>query len=154
LIEGVRAEVRDPTWSHNGREVLVSYGPTIAGKLDSNALYVINVSSPALDHRIPGSDGLFSPRWSLDGRYIAALSGDASKLLLYDRQKGWQTVIKEAKLGYPNWSSDSHSLYILDETGPSNVIKRIHIPDLKIDTVLDLSGYQQPCTIFGGWVGI
>ena len=33
---------------------------------------------------IPGSSGLFSPRWSPDGRYLAALSSDFKNLMLYD----------------------------------------------------------------------
>ena len=33
---------------------------------------------------LPGSEGLFSPRWSLDGRYLAALTSDSRKLMLFD----------------------------------------------------------------------
>jgi hypothetical protein len=43
--------------------------------------------------QVPGSDGLFSPRWSSDGRYIAALSLDQRWLLLYDvTTHAWQTL--------------------------------------------------------------
>ncbi len=36
---------------------------------------------------LPGSEDLFSPRCSPDGRYVAALSGDSTRLMLYDREK-------------------------------------------------------------------
>ncbi len=34
--------------------------------------------------KLPGSDGLFSPRWSANGKFIAALSIDQKRLLLFD----------------------------------------------------------------------
>jgi WD40 repeat protein len=39
---------------------------------------------------VPGSTGLFSPHWSPDGRYIAALSYDGQTLMLFDfKTKKW-----------------------------------------------------------------
>jgi dipeptidyl aminopeptidase/acylaminoacyl peptidase len=153
LVESSQIEVRDPTWS-DGKQILVGYGPTIPRRNDSTSLYIVDVGSGKLDHQGSGSDGLFSPRWSPDGKYIAALSADASRLLIYNPQTGWRPVVENAKLGYPTWSADGHVLYVLDETGFGNVIRRIRIPALKIETAADLAGYQQPRTIFGSWIGI
>jgi hypothetical protein len=33
---------------------------------------------------LPGSEGLYSTRWSPDGRYIAAMPDDHLRLLVYD----------------------------------------------------------------------
>lgn len=154
LLEGDANPISDPTWSPEGRQVLIGYGPTIKNRPETMALYVVDLDSRKLGNRIPDSDGLFSPRWSPDGRYIAALSANASKLLLYNSQTGWRVIVDNAKLGYPNWSADSHTLYVEETREDKNLIKRIHVPDLKIETFADLSSYQQPCTIFGNWVGI
>jgi len=35
---------------------------------------------------VSGSDGMFSPRWSPDGRYLAALSTISGWLMFYDFQ--------------------------------------------------------------------
>src|SRR5438874_944497 len=60
---------------------------------------------------LPASDGLWSPRWSPDGRYIAALSTDTQTLLLFDfRSQKW-TELAKADFGYPVWSHDSKYVY-------------------------------------------
>jgi hypothetical protein len=33
---------------------------------------------------VPGSQELFSPRWSPDGRFIAALSFDSQRMVLFE----------------------------------------------------------------------
>src|SRR5258708_36829296 len=63
---------------------------------------------------LPGSTGLFSPRWSPDGRYLAALSVEGSKkLMLYDfRTHKWSEWLTEANnVSYPSWSADSRYIY-------------------------------------------
>jgi len=154
LLDTDHIDVRDPNWSADGKQILIGYGPVIRDKADSSALYTVDIASRTLGQRIPGSEGLFSPRWSPDGKYIAALNTGASKLLVYDRATGWRPVIDDQALGYPSWSSNSKSLYVLDATGAGNLIKQIHFPDLKVETYADLAKNQQPCTLFGTWIGI
>jgi len=51
---------------------------------------------------VPGSKGLYSPRWSPDGRRVAALSRDALNLLLYDRTPSrLRAAAMSARLRYP-----------------------------------------------------
>lgn len=154
LLDTDHIDVRDPNWSADGNQILVGYGPVIRDKANSSALYTVDIASHKLGQPIPGSEGLFSPRWSPDGKYIAALSTSASRLLVYDRSTGWRPLIEDHALGYPNWSSNSKSLYVLDATGPGNFIKQIHLPDLKVETYADLTKSHQPCTMFGTWLGI
>lgn len=40
------------------------------------------------DITIPGSVGLFEPRWSPNGRYLAAAGWDDSKLKVFDFETG------------------------------------------------------------------
>ena len=55
--------------------------------------------------KIPGSEGLFSPRWSPDGRYIAALSPDNTTLKRYDfsNLQTWSSWLVESagSVSYP-----------------------------------------------------
>jgi eukaryotic-like serine/threonine-protein kinase len=58
----------------------------------------------------PGSKGLFSPRWSPDGRYLAAINAEGShKLMLYEfRTQKWSEWLAAADdVNYPYWSADS-----------------------------------------------
>jgi len=38
---------------------------------------------------LPGSEGLFSPRWSQDGRYIVAMPPRQDRLVIYDFTTNW-----------------------------------------------------------------
>ena len=75
---------------------------------------------------LPGSEGLLSPRWSPDGRYIAATTMDSQKLLLFDTgTKKWNELAHVA-VGYLCWSKDSKYLYF-DTFGTEPSIDRIGI---------------------------
>ena len=63
---------------------------------------------------VPGSEGLYSPRWSPDGRYLAALPIDSRSIHLFDFQKQvWTTwfTADEGNVGWNLWSPDSRDLY-------------------------------------------
>ena len=66
---------------------------------------------------MPGSQGLFSPRWSPDGRYLAASSSDMTRLFLYSLKAGrWKQIILPASLRSGQmdceaWSHDSRYLF-------------------------------------------
>ena len=62
---------------------------------------------------IPGSENLFSPRWSPDGQYLAALTADSTKLLLFNfKTQKWSDWVNEpGAIGFPNWSRDGSYLY-------------------------------------------
>lgn len=49
---------------------------------------------------LPGSEGLFSPRWSPDGRYILAVSADSKKLALFDvAVRRWRNWRRQTRAG-------------------------------------------------------
>jgi serine/threonine protein kinase/Tol biopolymer transport system component len=78
LLSETRSEL-DPTWSHDGKQIAF-------GRQDVPESQVINVLDLATHQLsvLPGSQGTFSPRWSPDGRFLAALSSDSQKLVLFD----------------------------------------------------------------------
>ena len=49
----------------------------------SSAIRVLDVASRQVSN-LPDSQGVYSPRWSPDGRYISAFSADSRRLLLFD----------------------------------------------------------------------
>src|SRR4029077_1821766 len=63
----------DPSWSADGN--LLSFGREVGFNSSEPAnIRMINLETNQ-DSQLPGSAGLFAPRWSPDGRYIAALAG-------------------------------------------------------------------------------
>jgi len=74
---------------------------------------------------LPESRGLVAPRWSPDGRYIAALDETNHRLLLYDfLTEKWSDVAEGGLLGAPFWTSGSSALYFQDQLGSEQAIYR------------------------------
>jgi Tol biopolymer transport system component len=91
---------------------------------------------------------LFSPRWSPDGKSLAALTADSRKLLLFDFATQRWTTLTQGTFGWLNWSQDGRSLYLLDFSGNGGVL-RVRLADGKVDPVADLTGFP----VTGGFGG-
>lgn len=106
--------------------------------------------------KIPGSDGLFSPRWSPNGRYLVALSLDFTKVMLFDFQsQKWSTWFSEAagSVNYPAWSSDSHYLYFDDMVTDEEAIRRVKLGEDHAERIFALHNIDRYMGQFGFWVG-
>ena len=88
---------------------------------------------------LPGSEGLFGSRWSPSGRYVAAVTLDQTKLLLFDFSTRTWTELGRFKIVHnPSWSRDERFLYfeVADEVG----IYRMRMSDRAVERVADLRG--------------
>jgi WD40 repeat protein len=89
---------------------------------------------------LPGSQCLYSPRWSPDGRYVSAFSSDSKTLLLFDLKTQKWTDLATGSLGWLNWSHDGQYVYVLDFVGTDAVV-RIRISDHKIERLVDIKNF-------------
>jgi Tol biopolymer transport system component len=105
---------------------------------------------------VPGSEGLFSPRWSPDGCYVAALSPDFTKVMLFDYQTGkWTNWLTEpaGAVSYPVWSADSKYLYFDDLVTDEESIRRVKVGENHAERTLKLEGIARYPGPFGLWSG-
>lgn len=121
LLAETRNEI-DVDWSADGNQL-------VFGRLsqhNSNEpinIEVFDIPSGKLS-TLPDSDNLFSPRWSPNGKYIAALTADFKSLMLFDVAAArWSKWLEEPEgtITFPAWSQDSRYVYYLDGTNYSRI---------------------------------
>ena len=135
----------DPAWSADGNSV------AFAGVVGHSNIQVLDLKTRALS-MVPGSDGMFSPRWSPDGRYLVAMPSDSESVMLFDFKTQKWSLLAHSNAGYPCWSHDSQYLYFM-QMPPNPGVLRVRINDRKVEQVTSLQGF--PTTgIFGFWLGI
>jgi len=140
----------DPTWSADGKRI--AFGRSRLQTLAKLDIEVLNLTTHQLSV-LPHSDGLWSSRWSPDGRYIAALSSDTRTLLLFDfASQRWMELAK-ADFGYPSWSPDSEYIYF-DSLGKDSAFFRVRIRDRTMERIVSLTGLQRKMGAFGPWAGL
>ncbi len=117
----------DPAWAPDGQSIVFGRPPDRMDNRQPKAIYVLNLQTHKIAE-IPGSAGLFSPRLSPDGRYIAAMPLDQRALLLFDRTRESWTTLAVQGVGDPTWSHDSRAIYFQDFLEAGKPIYRIAVP--------------------------
>src|SRR5215469_8499473 len=137
----------DPTWSPDGSKIV--YGGQSGDA--ASAIRILDLASHQISN-LPDSQGLFSPRWSPNGRYILAFSADSMKLLLFDFQRQKWTELAQGPMGWLSWSKDGRSVYVLHYKGRGAVLK-IRISDHEAEQMIDLNNFVTGGR-YGGWLGV
>ncbi len=145
----------DATWSPDGKKIAFAR-TSESGSSVVLAIYIIDLVTHQVS-TVPGSDNLFSPRWSPDGQYLAALNLDSTKLLLFDfKTQKWSDWITEpGVVGYLNWSQDGSYLYYDSAFTDHPTFRRVKVGQTHSELLVDLKGlprYLAPPAY--GWSGI
>ncbi len=124
----------DPDWSADGQSMVFGRLPDRMDSRQPKAIYLVDMKTHRVSE-IPNSTGLFSPRLSPDGRYIAAIRLDQKALLLFDRKQEQWAILATHGVGDPTWSHDSRFLYFQDFLEAGKPIYRIALPAGKAESV-------------------
>ncbi|GAC1683638.1 MAG: hypothetical protein PVS2B2_22770 [Candidatus Acidiferrum sp.] len=137
----------DPDWSADGTKIVFGNG---AGN-SSSSIRILDINTHQLS-TLPGSTGLYAPRWSPDGGHIAAMTFDSRSLMLFDFQtQKWEEIAK-ITLGFPNWSKNGEYVYFLHEVNQPSVM-RVRVRDRKLERVADLKNFRQ-AGYWSVWLGM
>ncbi len=127
---------QDPNWSPDGSKIVFGGESGDA----RSTIRILDLPSRQIT-TVRDSQGLFSPRWSPNGRYILALSADSTRLLVFDFQtQGW-TELAKGSMGWLNWSRDAQYVYVMDYKGKGAVV-RIRLRDHQMQPVVDLKNFM------------
>jgi DNA-binding winged helix-turn-helix (wHTH) protein/Tol biopolymer transport system component len=100
---------------------------------------------------LPDSGGLWTARWSPDGRYIAALTIQGQRLRLYDvAARSWRAYDID-HVTCPTWTRDGRMLYLDTEGGGRRWLRRLRLADGRVERIFDLTDY--PMSAYW-WTGL
>ena len=136
----------EPTWSPDGNSLAFAPWYWLDGK---SGISVLDPKTGAVK-ALPGSAGLFSPRYSPDGAYLAALTTEASTLVLLDLKTGAIRKLCDGA-AYPNWSRDGRYLNFVKPYQEDTGLYRVRISDGKIEEVATLAPRFLSWSIVGKW---
>jgi eukaryotic-like serine/threonine-protein kinase len=132
------------TWSPDGKQLAYGRTPFIEGSSETVAIQLLDLDSKHIS-TIPGSVNLFGPFWSPDGQYLAALSADSKKMLLFDfKTQKWSDWINEpGAIDYPTWSRDGKYIYYDSVSTETPTYRRVKIGQTRSEFVIDLKDLHQ-----------
>jgi Tol biopolymer transport system component len=144
----------DPTWMPDGTTIIfagipwLDYGPSSGPNIHQIDLKTGTISD------LPGSEGLFSPRCSPDGRFVAALSSDSTRLLLYSFEKNQWSELAQAKLGFETWSRDGKYLFAEDYSDSKDDFVRVNVQSGKVDRLYSIKQISRGFDPWEFWIGL
>ena len=140
---------RDPTWSPDGNSLIFGEFTDPSG----SSISLLDLKTRQIK-KVAGSAGLFGPRWSPDGRYLAALKEQVQALMLFDfTTQRWQMLSKEPT-NFVTWSRDGQTLYFDTYLEREPAFYRVRMSDLKVDRLLSLTSLRRAQGRFGPWSGL
>jgi DNA-binding winged helix-turn-helix (wHTH) protein/Tol biopolymer transport system component len=123
-------------WRTDGRQIVMD-----VEEMESNRdpdIRILDLESGKLT-KLLDSDGLIEPRWSADGRYIAALNPKKKQVLLYDCRRQTWSVLAEANFPAAlRWSPGGDALYFQDVDEVEESIFRVPMATRETERVVRL----------------
>jgi eukaryotic-like serine/threonine-protein kinase len=144
----------DPTWTAKSDGVVFAGMPWLEyGATAGPNIHVVDLKTGQVSD-VLGSENLFSPRASPDGRYIAALSADSTRLMIYDiEKKSWRQVA-ESRFAFENWSHDGKNLVAEDYPDGIDDVVRVNAATGKVERLLSLKEVPRGFDPWEFWVGL
>jgi Tol biopolymer transport system component len=135
MLPGASGSQATPDWSPDGHEIVFT-----DKEGDSQEMRIYDMTTGNVTP-VPGSQGTLSPRWSPDGRMIAAVAAGPDGLRIFDRTSAKWTSFPVKGAEYPAWSRDGHFIYFLRENQDAGVY-RVQVSSGQVERLADLKGYR------------
>jgi len=144
----------DPNWSPDQNSLMFGGEPWLEGNAPGSAtIRILDLKTHQVS-TLAGSEGLFSPHWSPDGRYVVAMSLDSQKLMLFDFSTQTWAELASSPAAYPNWSHDGSYIYFNNPYIAEPALYRLRISDRKLELVTSLSRERLGWNIATKWMGL
>jgi eukaryotic-like serine/threonine-protein kinase len=148
-----KANESDLTWMPDGKSIVYGHMPWLQyANSSESGIEILDLNTRQVSP-LAGSQGLFSPRVSPDGRYLAALSADSKKLMLYEFATRRWSQLAQATFAYDNWSHDSRYIYLEDYSQGDDLV-RVSVqggPLQRLESAKDIPRGSDP---WASWLGL
>ncbi len=150
LPTGTEREVFDPTWSPDSAAIAYQVGGQ--GEWGIRILDLKTQKSTM----VPGSEKLFSPRWSPDGRYLVALNSyPFTKLMLFSfATQHWEELATGTNICWPSWSRDSRQVVFGDSGQPGAALFRVAVSNRQKEQIVHETTFRSMALGLALWYGI
>jgi Tol biopolymer transport system component/DNA-binding winged helix-turn-helix (wHTH) protein len=137
----------DANWSPDGNSLVFGSDADVNNNVP---IQTVDIKSKRV-LALPGSNAFFSPRWSPDGRFIAAMTKEtAFRLMLYDFSSRKWIEAYGSQMTYPSWSHDGKYIYFQNWHDPvkhiGERIVRLRLSDRRVENIVDVTNVGRPTT--------
>jgi DNA-binding winged helix-turn-helix (wHTH) protein/Tol biopolymer transport system component len=153
-LHEIRPWPGDPGWSPDGNSMVFSTAPLVfdPGASTRSTIQTMDLKSGEVS-TLPGSEGFYAPRWSPDGRHIAALQADSNRLEIFDLSSRKWRELSGIQAAYPNWSRDSRHIFFRAREHPP-WLYRLRIADASLERIVNLHDVRRTGIFGWTWVGL
>jgi Tol biopolymer transport system component/DNA-binding winged helix-turn-helix (wHTH) protein len=147
ILPDDRGRQSDPNWSPDGQKIIFASGRR---RYSSDVvLRILDLASHQIVS-LPGSQGIWSPRWSPNGRLIAGInqSGGCS---VFDFDSQQWSELQKGECDCPTFSSNSQFVYFI--SGTLDGVYRVGVSGGRAERVVDLKGFHHTGAV-GLWMGL
>ncbi len=132
----------DPTWSPDAQQIAFGRITDIMGKEDGpRGIQLLDLRTHKVSP-LPGSEGLFSPRWSPDGRSILAITLDQRRLMLFNVTTSTWRTLADTSVADPVWAADSKSIIFHAAQAETQPIYRVQLANGHLEELANLSNFS------------
>jgi len=123
-------------WRTDGRQIVLDVQEMESGREPD--IRILDLESGKI-MKLLGSEGLIEPRWSADGRYIAALNPKKKQVFVFDCKRENWSVLSEANFPATlRWSPSGDALYYQDVDEVEESIFRVPMATRETERVVRL----------------
>ncbi len=139
-------------WRTDGRQIVLDVQEMESGREPD--IRILDLESGKLS-KLLDSEGLLEPRWSADGRYIAALNPKKKQVLIYDCKLEKWSVLSEANFPAAlRWSPGGDALYYQDVDEVEESIFRVPMATRETERVIRLGDLLSSGAARGMFTGL
>lgn len=148
-----QANESDLSWMPDGKSLVYGHMPWLQyANASESGIEMLDLKTRQISP-LPGSEGLFSPRVSPDGRYVAALSADSKKLMFYEFSTQKWSQLAQAIFAYNNWSHDSRYIYLEDYSQGDDIV-RVSVPAGTVQRLQSVKDVPRGSDPWASWLGL